>query len=923
MKAHVCKLMVSLMVLGATTGAPALEEERLSTFAWFGRLGFPDIKERPFVRVATGYSERGENEPPRMHYVYGFLLEDSGPTFEVLLPTLEIRTYEKTGAEVGAGKRIGYDAIDLARWAASELKSLNERAQGGERDRWRRLGAQLTERGEVFVMSWACWRYGIDGTSRELYDRAAKMAVGQRRRQDEPTQSFQQRLAADLAHADAWRLIEDFGDAKISRTKLAVRCRRHLGNYPESEYHERIKEAADLLWQMVQEDTDHAERRKQGKPFEQLTKAEQIAELIFQLRDQNGHQFSQPGSCDIFFDLASMLDDKKPRSPAHQLLEFGYDAVPQLIEALENQRFTRSVECHRDFYFSHHVLRIGDAAEQILARIAGQTFYEPKSTSGAMSKDDQTKAVKVAVQAWYANLQQKGEKQLLIEATQRGDWNSREQAKRLVAKYPDAALHAIAAGLRLATDNQVRMALLEAVHKLKGEDSDKLLVEQVRDAATFPTRLCAAQILQVRGRMEGVAAMINEWQKDPPPLLARRSRPDDLVDEGPAGGLPYVADFLAASGSSDGIAALGRNWNQRPERLRTAAIAAFGDRNSLRSLLWFHDSTLEPRAVELRKQSPEARAAIERLMIMALDDPEEAEHGPRDWNNKELNDPRICDLAGQALNDLDPARYAFDAAAPLPERNRALAQLKNVVRIAKGMAALPVPEIAKVPPAPQEQLSPLLDQLLRSSVADRPAHQRAIEGLGLGALPGVHKRLESKGLTDTERAVLAEEVWRLATIVTEVVTAPKSAKPEETLLAKLDGMKGRSFEPETFLKVIQSLLTDTPRGVRGFRFAAVRMGDGRGFAIKVDLLDERRAAEVELSSWIRPPDNPPKDRAYWWHSEQSVQVGRECLLSSSGGFSASATDDDARLLEHLGKACEAKVTERIRIDFQFIGEWAK
>jgi hypothetical protein len=29
---------------------------------------------------------------------------------------------------------------------------------------------------------------------------------------------------------------------------------------------------------------------------------QRVAELIFQLRDQNGMQFSQPGSCDIFAD---------------------------------------------------------------------------------------------------------------------------------------------------------------------------------------------------------------------------------------------------------------------------------------------------------------------------------------------------------------------------------------------------------------------------------------------------------------------------------------------------------------------------------------------------------------------------------------------------------------------------------------------
>jgi hypothetical protein len=95
-----------------------------------------------------------------------------------------------------------------------------------------------------------------------------------------------------------------------------------------------------------------------------LDRAEQIRELIFQLRDQHGEQMSWPGSCDVFKTL-----DEREDTPAHELVKMGYAAVPQLIGALDDRRISRSVTCHRMHFYSHEVLRVRDCAEQILSRI--------------------------------------------------------------------------------------------------------------------------------------------------------------------------------------------------------------------------------------------------------------------------------------------------------------------------------------------------------------------------------------------------------------------------------------------------------------------------------------------------------------------------------------------------------------------------
>ena len=91
----------------------------------------------------------------------------------------------------------------------------------------------------------------------------------------------------------------------------------------------------------------------------------------------------------------------------------GYDAVPQLIHHLEDERFTRSVGFHRNFYFSHHVLRVSDCALAILEEIAGLRFWQSTDKEVAKSKE--------RVVAWYAELKKKGEKGFLTEATERGE----------------------------------------------------------------------------------------------------------------------------------------------------------------------------------------------------------------------------------------------------------------------------------------------------------------------------------------------------------------------------------------------------------------------------------------------------------------------------------------------------------------------
>jgi hypothetical protein len=85
----------------------------------------------------------------------------------------------------------------------------------------------------------------------------------------------------------------------------------------------------------------------------------------------------------------------------------GHTAVPLLIDALDSEDYSRSVGFWRDFQFSHTILTVGDCALAILQRIANEGFYSPRTTSIYMSRDEEIKATRAAVEQWWAKVQEK------------------------------------------------------------------------------------------------------------------------------------------------------------------------------------------------------------------------------------------------------------------------------------------------------------------------------------------------------------------------------------------------------------------------------------------------------------------------------------------------------------------------------------
>ncbi len=647
-----------------------LTEERRQAFAWMTKLAYPETKDLKFVLVATGDWLQHGNNAPENRFQYGFLMDTRKETFKILGLDLEVYAFAKTPPKTDAYKTVDFEVLDLdteSRLLLADMKVEPNTEMKPSRRMHTIFAPGLSERTEIFLLAWACSRRGHNATAAKLYQLARNPETQSLRRglQEKPVKTLQEKVADDLAHIEIWRGVLAFGDPRVPRVELLQRFERLAKNFPKNSHLDRAVETAVLLRKMIKEDEEHAASRKKGKSFDQLAKEEQITELIFQLREQNGHQFMQPGHCDIF-DRFGGKDD----SPAHKLVKFGYDAVPQLIEHLDDERFTRSVGFHRNFYFSHYVLRVNDCALAILEEIAGLSFWRGTSTFSYMSMDKKSGDAKKQAFAWFAEFQKKGEKGFLTEATELGGENSGEMARRLAERYPKEALPILMKGARATKVGHVRATMVDLVASFKGEESIQFLMAELKEGPLAQPRLTAAVALHKLGRPEGFAAMIDWWKKTADPKLD---------DENPASWSHYIAEYLAHCGELEGIQALAKDLRKRQIDVRLSVIDSVGGQQSY---------SIEPRAA---KEPVNFAAAIEYLLMAALDDTEERRGTSGTRNGKEYIDPRVCDVAGFVLNELYPKKYTFDLAAQVRTRDLQLVVMKNIWRKRKQTAAIASP----------------------------------------------------------------------------------------------------------------------------------------------------------------------------------------------------------------------------------------
>jgi hypothetical protein len=359
---------------------------------------------------------------------------------------------------------------------------------------------------------------------------------------------------------------------------------------------------------------------------------------------------------------------------------------------------------HRDFWFSHTVLTIGDCAQQILGRIAGQEFYAPVTTSGYMSRDEETAATQRVARAWWNEFQQKGEQRWLTEAIASGKMDLQPFVAKLRVNHPEAVPAAVLAGAAKASDESLRRDYLAALGSIKTAAADDFLLAEVRDAKSAGTRVIAAEQLFRRDHPAALPAIIAEWRRSAPPMqkqfpridaapavIAEWRRSAHLESEFGDGTSERLIQLLVASGDATAITALGENWREVPVRTRHELVLALGQDPDRKHVAASWEIANKP-------MSAAAREAAIALLVRALEDTD-AHKGLSGYNGDySFSDPRVCDTALWALHRTDPASYARSAKAGRDQQDQERIAAANVWRQAHHQELLPLP--VATPPKP-------------------------------------------------------------------------------------------------------------------------------------------------------------------------------------------------------------------------------
>ena len=842
-------------ILCAPLPAADIPPQYQEVFDWLDKRGASELIDKSLVslRQTWGDQEYADSN------ILGFLLSEDDEGFEILNLNFHRQTFARSEqSPYYEGRKITrtFSRLDPLEVAEAVISG---------NDKQHFFDRSATDGIKLFLLA----RYFAAKGDNAMVNRLCASGIERLNRPNDPKNQqldVISKLAIEISHDLTWRAVKRFGDPAVTREELLGDFKQVFRFYPQCKHRQRVKNTIAILQRMVNEDKRYAASKSPDKP----TKQQRINDLIFRLRDQNGQQWSQPGSCDIFSgDRGVFSNDttQHQKSPGWQLKEMGYDAIPHLIEVLDDQSFTRSVGYHRDFYFSHHVLRVGDCAERIIAEIAGRPFYVRRHTNGAMQKDGKEQTVKQEIEAWWKDFQNKGEESVLIDAVRRGDRAACASAERLAKRYPRSALNAISAGVNKTDNEWIRVQLIQSTKKLQGPNVNKFLREQMVTAGDLMSRVTAAEELFKRNDRSAIEAMMKQWKVH---LQAGHNLKE----------LERLVAFFKTCKSRDAIDMIGRDFKKLPVDVRLEIVTLFGEPNTTNAI---DDSAV-------------------RILMEAAGDKQKRLGMSGSYGEFNFSDPRVCDFAGHFLSKRK--EYEFDHSESEAKKDIALTRIRNQWRAKHGMDVLPLPKLRTNPGLDPKVIQPLIEHLRSTETQpQRVAATDAIRAMGIRALPAV---IAASNQTNDEAVTASLDQLRigLANSVTELAVATEVAMGEP-LEAEIESLKGKTLTGQKLFSFLITMMRNLPKGHHGITIGVRRDVEPVGIKLTIEFEKDR---------------NPQIKNANGWSNHISIRAANRMLTSQSGSSSGDhvlSIDGHSDEIELSDKALNSTLGTTVEIDISF------
>jgi len=178
--------------------------------------------------------------------------------------------------------------------------------------------------------------------------------------------------------------------------------------------------------------------------------AKRVAVWIHRLRDHDAFQMSNPGSCSVFgpSHQGRLAEERKTvyLNPADELVKLGWNAIPLLIDGLEDRHPTR---CEGGSMGPDHLLRIGDCCQQIFEAISGIPIWEEKNRDQIMTRDGAVSEAKAKAAKWWEEHGKGGAETYYLrrlESTEFVGHSAKQLLNLDAAKYAPALLEMLRKG---------------------------------------------------------------------------------------------------------------------------------------------------------------------------------------------------------------------------------------------------------------------------------------------------------------------------------------------------------------------------------------------------------------------------------------------------------------------------------------------
>jgi hypothetical protein len=485
----------TLLLLVAACGQPAERSEPRSEAppatpsdhrAWlelYDEAAFPDVSALRRVELEAG---QGESECAWVLSTSPLvLLQDSLWTFEPerVVSVPEYMRVPTQALDEAPREPLSYREVDFADELRTELEAVEALTE--EDDSYSAMIEKLGRPTYWLVRArWAQMR-GLPELSRRALsqvERWTPIDCGQEActPQDAIRSGFQLTLL--------WQAIDGI-DNFMPRPQVRELVARASAMAPLGVHAAQAKELLDRLDRTIATDAN-------GPPWPNSGEPARVEQLIHLLREQNGCQRGPRGACYPFAVPASI------RNPADELAARGREVIPALIEHIDDDTLTRSVEPSRVFYLPHHVLSVGDVALAIIEQLAGRNFYLPDASSSAMQQ---------LVREWWAGVHELSEREQLLRDLDEIDDDQRSHiAHLLLDKYGMAIWPELLRVFEETKDAGERVDLLQTMNVAdERETVERFLIAALEDRAAS-VRLVAARTLIERGRYDGTETMIRD-----------------------------------------------------------------------------------------------------------------------------------------------------------------------------------------------------------------------------------------------------------------------------------------------------------------------------------------------------------------------------------------------------------------------------